>query len=97
VDIDNQKICRRYPDDLSLSFWYLPDEGKRETTEIVEFSFDYYAKEKNKPDGADKNSFIEEFTISLVRKANDFYLSLLKEQEFVDLKTVKTKTEFAYR
>jgi hypothetical protein len=78
-------------DDLSLSFWYLP---KRETPEIIEFSFDYYAKEK--PDGSDKNSFIEEFPISLVRKANDFYLALLNEHEFVDLKTSKTKTEFAY-
>jgi hypothetical protein len=39
---------------------------------------------------------LQEFPTSLVRKANDFYLSLLQEQEFVDLKTAKTKTEFAY-
>jgi hypothetical protein len=83
-------------DDLCLSFWYLPDERESKTPEIIEFSFDYYAKDKNNPDVADKNSFIEEFPISLVRKANDFYLSLLQEQEFLDLKTAKTKTEFAY-
>ncbi len=63
---------------------------------IVEFSFNYNAKGKNKPNGPDKNMFLEEFPIPLVRGANDFYLSLQAEDEFVDLKTAKTKTEFAY-
>ena len=39
---------------------------------------------------------LEEFPISLVKKINDFYLALQTE-EFVDLKTAKTKTEFAYK
>ena len=35
-------------DDLSLSFWYLPDGGKKEIPQIIEFSFDYYSK-RGKP------------------------------------------------
>jgi hypothetical protein len=83
-------------DDLSLSFWYLLDEGKKVIPEIVEFSFDYYVKHVNKANRSNGNLYLEEFPLSLVRKTNDFYLSLLKEQEFVDLNTAKTKTEFAY-
>ena len=83
-------------DDLSLSFWYLLDEGKKVIPEIVEFSFDYYVKHVNKANRSNGKLYLEEFPLSLVRKTNDFYLSLLKEQEFVDLNTAKTKTEFAY-
>ena len=63
---------------------------------IVEFSFDYYVNHVNKANRSNGNLYLEEFPLSLVRKTNDFYLSLLKEQEFVDLNTAKTKTEFAY-
>lgn len=83
-------------DDLSLSFWYLPDEDNKEIPEIVEFSFDYYTKEVNKANRSKGKLYLEEFPLSLVRKTNDFYLALLKEQEFVDLNTAKTKTDFAY-
>ena len=83
-------------DDLSLSFWYLPDEENKEIPEIVEFSFDYYTKEVNKSNRSKGKLYLEEFPLALLRKTNDFYLSLLKEQEFVDLNTAKTKTEFAY-
>jgi hypothetical protein len=46
-------------DDLSLSFWYLPDEGKKEIPEIVEFSFYYYAKEINKADRSKGKLYLE--------------------------------------
>lgn len=81
-------------DNLSLNFWYLPDKEK-EVPDIVEFSFNYDAKGKNKSNEPDKK-MLEEFPISLVKKINDFYLALQTE-EFVDLKTAKTKTEFVYK
>jgi hypothetical protein len=40
---------------------------------------------------------LQEFRISLVSKINDFYLGLFEHKDFVDVKTTKTKTEFAYK
>ncbi len=83
-------------DDLSLSFWYLSKETEKNIPVIIEFSFDYYAKGKDESNELNKNG-LEEFPISLVRKVNDFYFSLFTNDEFVDFKTSKTKTEFAYQ
>jgi hypothetical protein len=83
-------------DDLSLNFWYLSKETEKDIPVIIEFSFDYHAKGKDKLNALNKNG-LEEFSISLVKKINDFYFSLFTNDEFVDLKTSKTKTEFAYQ
>ena len=85
--------------DLYINFWYFPtDDSKEEKNPlIIEFSFDYNAKaKKNKSKGSSNDKILEEFRISLVRKINDFYLGLFKQQDFIDLRTSKTKTEFAY-
>ncbi len=82
-------------DDLSLNFWYLLKETEKDIPVIIEFSFDYSAKEKDGSNELNKN-VLEVFPISLIRKVNDFYFSLFTNDEFVDLKTSKTKTEFAY-
>jgi uncharacterized protein YjbK len=80
-------------DDVSLSFWYLPNEGRKEIPVITEFAFDYNANgQKNANESL---SFLEEFPNHMVRGTNAFYLSLQKEK-FVDLKVAKTKTEYAY-
>lgn len=62
---------------------------------IIEFSFDYNSKEKDESSNSNRNE-LEEFSIPLVKKVNDFYFSLFKQDEFVDLRTSKTKTEFVY-
>jgi hypothetical protein len=67
----------------------LPDKEKEEVPVIVEFSFNYIAKGKNKSNEPDKK-MLKEFPISLVKKTNNFYLALQTE-EFVDLNTAKTK------
>ena len=79
---------------ISLNFWYQTDGKKNDNPLIIEFSFGYTTKEKNKSNELDIKA-LEEFSI-LVRKSNDFYFRLFNQDEFVDLKTSKTKTEFAY-
>lgn len=81
-------------DDLSLSFWYLT-EKENDIPMIIEFSFVYNAKIKENTNEMN-NHVLEEFPISLVRKINDFHFGLFSNEEFVDLNTAKTKTEFAY-
>jgi uncharacterized protein YjbK len=73
---------------MYLNFWYLPD-GKK-TPIIIEFTFNYEAKEQKYSDR------LEEFSRSLVRECDGFYYSLQKDK-IVDLATAKTKTEFAYQ
>jgi hypothetical protein len=84
--------------DLRLNFWYpQKDDKDKKNPLIIEFSFDYKSKDKkNKSKGSSNEKILEEFRISLVRKINDFYLGLFKQKDFIDLKTSKTKTEFAY-
>jgi len=84
--------------DLRLNFWYpQKDDKDKKNPLIIEFSFDYKSKDKkNKSKGSSNEKILEEFRISLVRKINDFYLGLFKQKDFIDIKTSKTKTEFAY-
>jgi len=83
--------------DLYLNFWYLSDDKEEKNPLIIEFSFDYNAKDKrNKSKGSFDEKTLEEFSISLIRKINDFYLGLFKQENFIDLKESKTKTEFVY-
>lgn len=83
--------------DLRLNFWYLPYNKEEKNPKIIEFSFDFNAKDKrNKSKGSSNEKILKEFHISLVRKINDFYLGLFKQKDFLDLRTSKTKTEFAY-
>ena len=81
----------------ALNLWYLPK--KENIPLIVEFTYDYSAINKRK-EGKNINDKlkppIEEFRISLVRNTYEFYNSLQKTK-VVDLKSSKTKTEFAYQ
>jgi hypothetical protein len=83
----------------SLNFWYL--SKKERLPLIVEFTYDYSAKNKNKGKWEkNKNNKlktrIEEFPLSLVRNTYEFYNSM-QNTKVVDLKSSKTKTEFAYQ
>jgi uncharacterized protein YjbK len=83
-----------------LNLWYSPkNKGK---PVIVEFTYDYDSIKK-KEDGKEQNKgkkekkiLIEEFPFSLVRNTYQFYNSLQDRKKIVDLKSSKTKTEFAY-
>ena len=74
---------------IYLNFWYLPN-GKK-TPVIIEFTFNYSAKETINTD----EMALEEFPRSLIRECDDLYLSLQKNK-IVDLDIAKTKTQFAY-
>ena len=84
-------------DDVSLNFWYLPDEGKQVKPLIVEFAFDYAAKKvSNNANMSDRKLLLlEQFPVSFVSLVNALFHDLQKEK-FVDLDTTKTKTEYAY-
>lgn len=73
-----------------LNLWYLP--GDERIPVIVEFTFDYSAKKR-------KNSIdkllMEEFPLSLVQNAYEFYHAL-QDSRIVDLESSKTKTCFVY-
>ena len=44
-----------------------------------------------------KEILIEEFPFSLVRNTYQFYNSLQDRKKIIDLKSSKTKTDFAYK
>jgi hypothetical protein len=73
-----------------LNFWYISNEKK--TPIIVEFTFNYSAKEPNESNG----TLLEEFSHSLIREGDALYLSLQKDK-LIDLDIAKTKTEYAYQ
>jgi hypothetical protein len=73
-----------------LNLWYIPTEEK--PPRIVEFTFDYGAKETDDPKGV----LLEEFPHSLVREADAFYISF-QDNNIVDHDSEKTKTEYAYQ
>lgn len=80
----------------ALNLWYLPKKGKIPL--IVEFTYDYSAINKSKEEKNKNNKLkptIEVFPIFLVRNTYEFYNSL-QNTKVVDLKSSKTKTEFAY-
>lgn len=77
--------------DLYLNFWYKTLGKKNVLPLIVEFTFNYEAKKQS---GKQKNE-LEEFPISLVKRADKFYY-LLQNQTIADPNTTKTKTEYAY-
>ena len=82
----------------ALNFWYLSE--KKHLPLIVEFTYDYSAVNKGKEEKNKNNNKlktrIEEFPISLVRNTYEFYNSF-QNTKVVDLKSSKTKTEFAYQ
>ena len=81
----------------SLNFWYL--SKKERIPLIVEFTYDYSAKNKGKWEKNKNNKLktrIEEYPLSLVRNTYEFYNSM-QNTKVVDLKSSKTKTEFAYQ
>jgi hypothetical protein len=73
-----------------INFWYLSDE--QQNALIIEFTFDYKAKDVV----GSNQTLLEEFPLSLIRNADELYLSLQKEN-IIDLDTSKTKTEYAYQ
>ena len=65
----------------------------------MEFTYDYSAKNKGKWEKNKNNKLktrIEEYPLSLVRNTYEFYNSM-QNTKVVDLKSSKTKTEFAYQ
>ena len=95
----NDKNEKKHDNEIntSLNFWYL--SKKQRVPLIVEFTYDYSAKNKGngKKNKSDKlKTQIEEFPLSLVRNTYDFYNSM-QDTKVVDLKSSKTKTEFAYQ
>lgn len=84
-----------------LNLWYSPKNNKGKPV-IVEFTYDYAAIKKkeggNKQNkGKKEKILIEEFPFSLIRNTYQFYNSLQDRNKIVDLKSSKTKTEFAYK
>jgi hypothetical protein len=77
---------------LYLNFWYLSDEDKKAPPIILEFTFDYKAKEQTSED----DLLLEDFSHSIIRNADIFYLSVQK-QPIADHNTTKTKTEYVYQ
>ena len=77
---------------LYLNFWYLSGESEKSRPLILEFTFDYRAKDQSN----EKDILLEEFSRSLVRKAEIFYLSL-QNQTIADHNITKTKTEYVYQ
>lgn len=81
-----------------LNFWYLPKKEKMPL--IVEFTYDYSAINKKEEGEKNKNNKmkipIERFPLFLVRNTYELYSSL-QDTKVVDLKSSKTKTEFAYQ
>ena len=77
---------------LYLNFWYLSGESEKSRPLILEFTFNYRAKDQSN----EKDILLEEFSRSLVRKAEIFYLSL-QNQTIVDHNITKTKTEYVYQ
>ena len=78
--------------DLYLNLWYLEDKIKNYSPSIVEFTFNYEAR-----DSSEKNTtLLEEFSPTIVRKTNSFY-HWVQDDEIADLHTTKTKTQFAYK
>jgi hypothetical protein len=77
--------------DLYLNLWYSGSENKTTKALIVELTFNCEAKKLN-----EKNErCVEEFSISLLKQANKFYLHL-QNDKIADHTTTTTKTEFAY-
>jgi len=93
-----------YDDEIKtfLNLWYSPKNNKGKPV-IVEFTYDYAAikkKEEGKEQTKDKKEkkiLIEEFPFSLVRNTYQFYNSFQDRKKIVDLRSSKTKTEFAYK
>lgn len=76
---------------LYINLWYLTYGDNKTSPLIVEFTFDYGAKEQ-----AGKNkALLEDFPHSVVRKADNFFLSL-QNHKITDSNTTKTKTEYVY-
>ena len=81
---------------LYLNLWYTANDESMPV--IVEFTYSYVAigpspsisNKSNK-----KNTFIEEFPLSIVENTYEFYKSLQKTS-IADLSATTTKTEFAY-
>jgi len=95
----NDKNEKKHDNEIntSLNFWYL--SKKQSVPLIVEFTYDYSAKNNGKGEKNKNNKLktqIEEFPLSLVRNTYDFYNSM-QDTKVVDLKSSKTKTEFAYQ
>ncbi len=83
-----------------LNFWYLPKPKKEKMPLIVEFTYDYSAINKKEEEEKNKSNkvkiSIEEFPLFVVRNTYELYSSL-QDTKVVDLKSSKTKTEFAYQ
>lgn len=96
---ENDKNEKRLDNEINtwLNFWYL--SKKERIPLIVEFTYNYSAKNKGKWEKNKNNKLktrIEEFPLSLVRNTYEFYNSM-QNTKVVDLKSSKTKTEFAYQ
>jgi hypothetical protein len=76
---------------LFLNLWYLANGVKNAFPLIVELTFNYQAKIKS----LKKETSLEEFPISVVRKTNNLY-HLLQKMDITEPNTTKTKTEYAY-
>lgn len=77
-----------------LNLWY---SDKNVTIPlIVEFTYDYSAISKVKNLKNRIRTSMEQFPLPLVRNTYEFYSSF-QDSRIVDLKSSKTKTEFAYQ
>ena len=79
VTFKHEKDVKTY-----LNFWYLSNEKK--TPVIVEFTFNYSAKETNNSHGM----VLEEFPRSLIKECDELYMSLQKNK-LVDLRYCENK------
>jgi hypothetical protein len=86
IEFTNKKNVNLY-----INLWYLTYGDKKTTPLIVEFTFDYGAKDQS----GKNRMLLEDFPHSIVRKADKFYL-LLQKQKIADPNTTKTKTEYVY-
>jgi hypothetical protein len=88
--------------DLVLNFWYSSEEDEKDggiAPLIVEFTFSYESKNKNKAQG-NKDSKkdddeLEEFSLSTVRNAERLFTKM-QNDPIVDKESEDTKTNFAY-
>ena len=77
-----------------LNLWYSAD--KEDKILIVEFTFKCKASKQDNDKEKDKGVLLEKYPKKLVLGASQFYESLQKDENIVDLDTTKTKTDYAY-
>jgi len=90
-NIGSIKLTDKKSIEMYLNLWYSGSENKTTKPLIVELTFNCEAKKLN-----EKNQrCLEEYSISLLKQANKFYLQLQNDR-IADHTTTTTKTEFAY-